>query len=71
MLHGSNFVRLHYQKRAFGYRQCVDRNVASNEKFAPANAAIGINFHAVVAHQVFEPIRRCEIADTSRTTHCR
>lgn len=63
MLDRSKFVRLHYQKRAFGHCQCVNGNIASNEKFTPDNATVSIDFDAIIAHQMLEPIRWHEIAD--------
>ena len=43
-------VRLDDRKMTFGYRQFVNRNVASNVKLTSDNAAVSINFDAIVAH---------------------
>jgi len=55
MLYGGKFVRLDYQKGTFSHLQCVYRDIANDKKFTPPTAAIIIN--AIVADQVFEPIR--------------
>jgi hypothetical protein len=63
MLYSGEFIRFDYQHRAFGHDQCVNRDIASDEDFASDSTVLTINFSAIIAHQVIEPIRCYEIAD--------
>ena len=60
---GSNIVLFNYPKTAFGYKQCLGGDIASNENLATEMTALNIQIRAIVAHQTVETLRRHVVAN--------